>query len=160
MAFNCAQFKRLIEDTLRGFASYMYSNSAVNLLLGTCAVESAFGTYLRQIRGPAVGVFQVEPATERDIWENWLKFKPDLTQGLAEQFAVVGPSPNEMVRNLGYAIVMARIYYLRKKEPLPRADDLTELGQYWKTHYNTYKGKGTVDKFERAFRKYVRCVKI
>lgn len=160
MAFNCKQFKNLIEETLLGFAPYMAKANAVNLLLGTAAVESAFGTYLKQLgRGPAVSVFQIEPATEKDIWENWLKFKPDLMKGLEEQFNVTGPNPKKLISDLGYAIVMARIFYLRKQEPIPHSDDIEALGRYWKTYYNTRLGKGTVDKFVSAFRKYVRCVR-
>jgi hypothetical protein len=37
--------------------------TAADLLMATAAVETALGTYLLQIKGPARGVFQVEPAT-------------------------------------------------------------------------------------------------
>lgn len=48
----------------------------VELLLLTCAAESAMGKYIMQVGGPARGIFQMEPNTEKDIWENWLKYKP------------------------------------------------------------------------------------
>ena len=43
---------------------------------GTAAVESRMGTYLRQIGGPALGIWQVEPATHLDCWDNWLDYRP------------------------------------------------------------------------------------
>ena len=47
--------------------------AAVNLLLGTVFQESVIGnvTYLKQRGGgPALGIYQNEPAKEEDIWEN------------------------------------------------------------------------------------------
>ena len=45
------------------------SPAARALLLGTAAQESAMGRYIRQLRGgPALGIFQMEPATHDDIW--------------------------------------------------------------------------------------------
>lgn len=40
-----------------------YSESAVNLLLMTAAHESRGGTYLKQINGPALGVYQMDQLT-------------------------------------------------------------------------------------------------
>lgn len=71
MAFNRSHFRRAIFDVCTAIGAQFASSSAVNLLLGTAAQESAFGTYLRQIGGgPARGVFQMAPATAKDIWEN------------------------------------------------------------------------------------------
>jgi hypothetical protein len=73
MAFDKKQFRDLIQRTLQDLG--MHSESAVNLLLGTAAQESQFGTYFRQIGGgPALGVFQMEPDTEIDIWDNYLRY--------------------------------------------------------------------------------------
>ena len=48
----------------------MWSEAAENLLLGTAAVESRMGTYLRQIGGPALGMVHAmfwKTLTERSI---------------------------------------------------------------------------------------------
>jgi hypothetical protein len=37
------------------------------LLVFTCAVESAGGTYVKQVKGPALGIFQLEPNTFTDV---------------------------------------------------------------------------------------------
>ena len=49
----------------------MYSQAAEELLVFTCACESLGGTYLKQVKGPALGIYQMEPATYQDIWENY-----------------------------------------------------------------------------------------
>ena len=159
MAFNCKQFKLIIEDTLLSFSPPLAKNNAVNLLLGTAAVESNFGTYVRQIKGPAVSVFQIEPFTERDMWENYIVHKQDIKNQLSRIYHATGPDPERLVTDLGLAIVMARLYYLRKPSMLPQADDLIGLAEYWKREYNTYKGKGTVEKFIEKWRQYVDCVR-
>lgn len=145
MAFNRRQFEALIRKALAWCDPALVSDSAVNLLLGTCAVESDFGTYLRQNGGPAVGVFQMEPATF-----NWLR---DAFKGKYPWLADC--SANEMMGDLCLAAIMARLRYRVVKEPLPLPGDVPALAAYWKQHYNTPLGKGTIEKFCDAYNRYV-----
>ena len=57
--------------------------------------------------------------------------------------------------NLGYATAMCRVHYRRVLEPLPGADDIPGLAEYWKQHYNTPLGRGTVGEFADKFERYV-----
>jgi hypothetical protein len=41
---------------------------------------------------------------------------------------------------------MCRLHYRRVAEPLPAAKDTEAMAAYWKAHYNTPLGKGTVEK--------------
>ena len=131
----------------------LYSDAAENLLVGTAAQESLLGRYLVQVGGgPALGVFQMEPATHRDIWENFLAYRPELVgriKQLLPPAAAEGwrAAEGELVTNLAYAAAMCRVHYLRRPEPLPKADDLVGLAAYWKRFYNTEAGAGTVDEF-------------
>lgn len=135
----------------------LYSVSAANLLMGTCAQESTMGTYLKQRgNGPALGIFQMEPATHKDIWDNFLKYKPELADKVLAFKATDKDDEWEMVGNLYYAAAMARIQYRRAKAALPvDASNVTALAQYWKQFYNTPKGKGTVEEFVANYKKYV-----
>ena len=148
MAFNKEQFRELIEDVLR--EADLYSPSAVELLMLTCAVESNFGTYIKQIKGPALGVFQMEPTTHSDIWVNYLNHKAKYRN------AFEGYGLKKLKEDLRYAILMARIHYLRYPTPLPEADDIEGLAEYWKRFYNTRLGKGTVKKAIQKYKEY--CV--
>ena len=137
-----------------------YSLAAENLVLGTGIQETQL-TYLHQIHGPALGIFQMEPATYLDLYKN---YRPGSAETL-ELFALLTkgfnlpagsiPRADLMVANLLYAAAMCQIFYRRVPKSLPKADDVEGLAQYWKTYYNTPKGKGTVDHARLAFHQAV-----
>lgn len=133
----------------------LWSEDAEALLLGTAAQESHLGYYLKQLRGPARGIYQMEPATERDIWENWLGYNPELVEALGVLYNIVGPNPDRLVYDLQYASIMARFHYRRVPEPLPSREDIPGMSRYWKRYYNTLKGKGTPREFAQNYTKYV-----
>jgi hypothetical protein len=154
MPFDKKQFQDLIERVIRDLN--MHSRAAVHLLLGTAAQESGFGTYLRQVGGgPALGVFQMEPATERDIWQHWLDFREDLAFEVWATSGVSCSNFRALESNIAYQIAMARIHYRRVKEPLPPHNDISGLARYWKRHYNTPEGKGAEKEFVENYKKYV-----
>jgi hypothetical protein len=153
--FDPKQFTQLIQNTLKELLNGLDGPGAVNLLLGTAAQESRFGTYLTQIKGPALGVFQMEPATEVDIWNNWLAYRTKIENRVKAVTGVKCPSRTHLHGNLLYQIVMARLHYLRCPEPLPAADDIPGMAAYWKQHYNTPLGRGTVEEFIENFNRYV-----
>lgn len=125
------------------------SEEAVNLLLGTAAQESGMGHYIRQLgQGPARGIFQMEPATERDIWDNYLRFKQEIKQAVIDITGRSGPGP-WLEWDLAYQIVMARLHYLRVKPPIP--SDLEGQARYWKQYYNTVAGSGTVAEYLKNY---------
>lgn len=123
----------------------LYSKAAEQLVLGTGLVESNL-THLKQLGdGPALGLWQMEPATHDDIWLNYLAYKPELTERLQS----LGPIrfPLALVGNLWYAAAMCRIHYYRVPNPLPAEDDIEAQAAYWRRHYNTPAGKGTEAKY-------------
>jgi hypothetical protein len=133
----------------------MDSPEARALLLGTAAQESGMGHYIRQVGGgPAMGIFQMEPATYHDIWRNFINNRPEIKQKLAERWPTE-PEPEEMITNLLLAAVMCRLHYRRVSAPIPQADDLTGLARYWKKFYNTPMGRGSEDEFIRNWRTLV-----
>lgn len=153
MSFDPRQFVSAIGSVLT--AAGLFSPAAVRLLAGTAAVESAFGTFLRQkADGPALGVFQMEPATEEDIWSNYLAYRPKLSTNVWGLAGVDRPDATHLQLNLIYQILMARIHYLRVKAPIPDTGDPAVLGRYWKDHYNTTMGKGHVAHFVTAWDRY------
>lgn len=154
--FNCKQFKELVvEPTLDEMS--MYSPEAVDLLLGTAAVESHLGTYIAQIMGPALGVYQMEPDTHDDIWNNFLVYNKGIESRI---YLMTGGmvTAEDLVYNLKYATAMSRLHYLRVPEALPAramfntySDYVWALAAYWKEYYNTFKGAGNTDDFYEQF---------
>jgi hypothetical protein len=61
----------IIEPVLHHLTEIPYDRAAAQLLLGTALKESLQLKYRRQIQGPALGYYQMEPATHDDIWNNY-----------------------------------------------------------------------------------------
>lgn len=153
------QIESLIRQTLSEIKGvkliYKSSDAPVKLLLGTMAQESEFGKYIRQLgNGPALGVFQMEPATFNDIVDNYLSYKPELIKEIKQVCNVSRFNASDLESNLKLAIIFARLQYYRRPEPLPK--DLLGMANYWKKYYNTYHGKGTIGQFMTNYEIYVK----
>lgn len=137
----------------------MYSKSAEILMIGTCAVESELGFYLHQLKGPALGIYQMEPSTYLDIcrWLNSTKKHGALVFKLSTEFnfrMTFVPPPTILLYDLRIATVFARLKYWMIKERLPESNRLELIAKYWKKHYNTPKGKGKWQDFISRYEYY------
>lgn len=137
---NIVQFRELIvKSTLNDLM--LYSKNAEELMVFTCAVESLGGTYIKQIKGPALGIYQMEPETYNDIWQNYIKSKGGLMMSMLSNFHITFmPSEDMLIYDLRFATAMTRLFYARIKEPLPEAEDINAIWEYYKRYYNTAKG--------------------
>ncbi len=126
------------------------------LLLGTALVESGLDR-VRQIGGgPALGVYQMEPATHDDLWQNWLApRRPELARGVERLVAQWPPGATQLMVNNAYATAMARCLYARRPEPLPAPLDLDAHALYWKTHFNTFQPEQTHNYITAQLRRFV-----
>lgn len=154
-----ANLRRLIREVLE--PKGLYSTNAEELLVLTVATESLGGQYIYQTKGPARGMTQMEPATEHDLLTNFVFFKSELRDVL-KQFVVFNADGTYTKRindpltySLEYQILMARIHYLRKPGTIPPSTDVKGLAKYWKDHYNTKLGKGTVEEAMKKYNNYV-----
>ncbi len=145
---NLKQFRELIiRPSLE--AIDLYSPGAEELLVGICAQESLGGYYINQIKGPADGIYEMEPATHKDIWENFLlKSKIELAQKILKtcNFSEV-PTSSEMITNLKYATIMTRVFFLRFPDPIPASNDIDGIFDLYKRRYNTPLGSATKESF-------------
>ena len=146
--FNVDQLREyVIRPALDGLGKW--SPQAENLLLLTAAAESSLGTYVRQRgRGPALGIYQMEPSTHDDIWENWLRYKPDMADRILDTCGISRDEcrAERLVWDLRYATCMTRCHYLRVRHTIPGPQNWPALAEYWKDHYNTRLGAGTPEK--------------
>lgn len=133
-----------------------YSQGAEDLIMGTAAQESHL-MYLDQLTpgpGPAFGLFQMERATEKWLWESYVQKDPILKSKFESLLASYPSDRMEQMRcNLAYAAGMARMRYMVVKEPIPQSID--GIAAYYKKYYNTYKGKATVAEFLLNYKKYI-----
>lgn len=130
----------------------LWTKAAENLLLGTAAQESELGTYLHQLNGPALGIYQIEPATHDDIWQHYLDYRRPLAQRV---LALGNAREEQLIANLNYATAIARLVYLRAPQALPAHNDLDGLAHYYKRYYNTPKGKATPQQFIENYQRWV-----
>jgi hypothetical protein len=149
---NKQQARELITETLNEIE--LNSVEAVNLLMGTMAQESHMGEYIRQLGGgPALGVFQMEPATYESLWRNTLDYKPKLKDKILK-LSVTG-EVSELRWNLKLAIAMCRVRYLIAKGAIPFG--LQAQAEYWKKNYNGGAlGKGTVEEYIENYKRFVQ----
>ena len=157
-----SQLKKHIEYILIDMD--MFSESAVDLLMLTCAQESHMGYYIEQIDGPARGIFQMEPGTHNFLWK-YIDRKGDHFKSMKIDPFSIAPDLNgtrDQVLNIAYQIAMARINYWRYPDQIPAREKydskevyIWALAEYWKKHWNTYKGKGTVKEAHDNYYRYV-----
>jgi hypothetical protein len=127
------------------------------LVLGTGLVESGLVWLKQRPAGPALGVYQMEPATHESVWNDWLRFRPDGAR-LLREFTVSGPMAGDMVWNLAYATAMCRMRYWVVPQALPALDP-QGLANYHKQHYNTPLGATDPSRSVAHFARAVDIVK-
>ena len=146
--------EHVIRPTLKSID--LWSDEAERLLLGTACKESECGRWLVQLGGgPALGIYQMEPATEIDCWNSYIQHRPELARKINYWRGRYGNGfgPDELVWNLHYATAMCRVKYLQAPEKI--ADTLEGQAQLWKLRYNTPLGAGTVDEYIAAWRRFI-----
>lgn len=133
------------------------------LLLCTAAIESNCGHYIKQVNGPALGIWQMEPNTYNDIWANCDALK---TYGLADLlsntsgFCFYDDEYGHLISSPSYACAMARLKYAMDSEALPSFPDNDVQGllptdgyYFWKQYkriYNTELGDATFERWQQA----------
>lgn len=134
----------------------LWSDEAEELLLMTAAHESHLGEHLLQIPyGPARGLYQMEPATERDIWHTYLYYRPKIASLIGGIAGTVGSDINQLQYNPIYNTIMARLKYRRAPGQLPAPHDLSAMAEYAKAHFNTPAGKATPEEYMLDYRRLV-----
>lgn len=143
--------KKIINQTLDHMN--MNSKEAVEMIYKTGKAESDYRTLQQYGDGPALGFFQMEPATCKDILENYVKFRPKYKELLLSLGFQEDKMEFSLMSNIAFQVAMCRLHYRRVPFALPEADDLKGQAKYWKVHYNSHLGKGTIEHFMKANKK-------
>lgn len=158
LGINPTQFRdEIIIPTLKCMARIidpaMYSSAAVDLLLGTACAESQLHYICQLNSGPALGFYQMEPATYADIVaycdRKGEDFKNKVVYCIYQEMHREMPHGEQLKYNLRLQTVFARLHYWRVPEPIPEAPRLQ--GQYWKKFHNTPEGKGTLAHYLNSY---------
>lgn len=148
--------ERVIRPTLRRIK--YWSPAAEELLVGIAAQETHLGALGRRQRGggPAIGLWQMEPATHALTWRWLRRHRPSLALAVLEIAEPAAAEPNLLVISDTYACAMSRALMLSIPGPLPDHHNLPAQAAWWKRWWNTPKGKGTVEQY---IANYTRLVK-
>jgi hypothetical protein len=156
MSMNVNQ---LIELIIRPALKQMdaHNSGAEQLVVGTCAKESALGFYVHQLgEGPALGIFQMEPATYDNLWNQYL-VDQDRTKRLILSscgYSVVPPA-DRLITDFKLAAMMCRARYLWVSHPLPNFGDINGQATYWAKYYNGNPITGVPSAYVEAYTKLV-----
>lgn len=128
----------------------LYSDTALNLVTGTGLVESGYRVTAQTGGGPALGWFQMEPVTYQDCWDNYLKYRSELSSRIlflvsTHETQKATPDARILESNHPFSAAMCRVKYLRVPAPLP-PNDAASLSLYHKKYYNTMLGKANATK--------------
>lgn len=161
MSFDCSQFKEYIVKPSVSALGLPNADDAIQLLLMTCAQETDFGHYLLQKQigySGGVGIYQMESFNYHAIWDNMVQPYPAMRQKVKQYFGYdVKPMIQRMVSDLGLATMMARLFYARIEEPLPKLVNVNAMAAYYKKYWNTDKGAATIEQVLANYHKYVTC---
>lgn len=112
----------------------IYTLPHLQIGFGTCGQESGFQN-IRQIGGgPAIGPFQMEPATHNSLIANFVRYRPHIEAALTKLLGNVQPSIDLLMTNQTYAAMMMYIKYMDCPGAIP--DDLEGQAAYYKKYYN------------------------
>ena len=131
----------IIKPTLEYMGGNYNSIEARFLLLCTAAIESDCGYYIKQVNGPALGIWQIEPKTDLDLWENSDVLRAGRVSKLIDRLSFFGNKQDLTVSPM-YGCAMARLKYSMTPEPLPEytGDANIDLRAFYDYYAKFYHG--------------------
>lgn len=120
------------------------TEQAIQLLCMVAAHESGRFQFVRQVNGPAMSLFQMEPETFEDVQD----------YAIRKHMAIVSelPSPPErLIFDSYFGAAMSRIFFMRFPELFPKG--LDSLAVYAKKYWNTHLGEATANDYLRAYQR-------
>jgi hypothetical protein len=151
-----------IRPALQAFEPIIpWTQAAENLVLGTAAHESGGFAHRVQIGGgPARGLFQMEQATFRDLYDRYLGQHPLLRRKIDALWPSDGSDPWPQVEtNDRFAAAMCRLRYWNSAAKIgfdPR--DVFEMSRCWSQFYNTRRDPVLEAQFVANYRRSVEDV--
>jgi len=134
----------------------LWSPGAENLVLGTALVESGLNVVKQYGGGPGLGFTQIEAATYNDVIKYLKLRQPEMGDSIlsACYLGDMYPDAQALIWHLRLAVLITRVIYYRRPEPLPEANDVRGMALYWKRFYNTLDGKGDTEDYIKAWEKH------
>lgn len=135
------------EIIVRICSKFHSADRRVPLIAGIVAVETQFGTYPDTSVKEGMGISQIDKIKFFDIKKNSNEHRAMIIQEFAVDINLV--KYEDLRYNVFLAILSTVLGLLRIIEALPNIT-IKELAKYWKKHWNTTAGAGTIEDFIKA----------
>ena len=127
-----------------------------DLLLATAAAESDLRARFQDSGGDAIGLFQIEYGTFRDLWRRAIKYKyPRLYRAMRKHYGDAESGEikfEDLQKNDVVGAIFARVKYFESGQKTPSRSDVDAQARYYKNIYNTDSGAGDAEIFKRKKR--------
>ena len=154
----------LVKNTIKNFEINLNNEANTILIYETLITETLGGQYPYDYahynyKNYGIAQFRVETAY---FLRAFIKRISKHDYNLLMSLRVKDKSEKwNLMYNVKYSIALCLIYYYqRDKNIAEKAKYLEYRAQLWKTHYNTYKGKGTSENYVSRVQKYFKDNKL
>lgn len=152
MNYGVVNLKRINEDALMicdciGHGLY---GTAKEMIIETAITETGLGQIEDKTVGAGMGLTQFDDKPFQDIRDRSIKLRPKILKELKIDISLV--EWDDLRYNQFLSLLFTRLHYWLKGDPIPAT--IEERAKYWKRHYNTVQGKGTVEHYLEMNRKY------
>jgi len=129
------------------------SKKEIELILGTAAVETDFGSNIKKT-GKAVGIFQIEPDTAKYISEKLIEKDKTYEQKIEKVLWENVKYNYQLAKNLELQILISYMIYQYRGADKFKMTDKHSYSYIWKKLWNTKAGKGTKSAFLNKWKLY------
>ena len=152
MNYGVVNLKRINEDALMicdciGHGLY---GTAKEMIIETAITETGLGQIEDKTVGAGMGLTQFDDKPFQDIRDRSIKLRPKILKELHIDISLV--EWDDLRYNQFLALLFTRLHYWLKGDPIPAT--IEERAKYWKLHYNTVQGKGTVEHYLAMNKKF------
>jgi F420-0:gamma-glutamyl ligase-like protein len=125
-------------------------NTAKEMIIETAIAETGLGQIEDKTNGAGMGLTQFDKFPFDDIKKRNMRLRDKILKELGVDIALV--EWDDLRYNDFLALLFTRLHYWLKGDPIPKT--IEERARYWKLHYNTSAGKGTVEHYLEMNRKF------
>jgi hypothetical protein len=152
MNYGVINLKRIVEDAqmICDCIGHGKFGTAKEMIIETAIAETGLGAIEDKTIGAGMGLTQFDEMPFNDIRDRSKKLQSKILKELKIDISLV--NWDDLRYNQFLALLFTRLHYWLKGDPIP--ETIKERAAYWKLHYNTKLGKGTVEHYLEMNKKY------
>ncbi len=152
MNYGVINLKRIQEDAqiICDCIGHGKNGTAIEMIIETAIAETGLGQIEDKTVGAGMGITQFDDKPFQDIRDRNQKLRPKILKDLGIDINLV--EWDDLRYNQFLALLFTRLHYWLKGDPIPQT--IEERAKYWKLHYNTALGKGTVEHYLKMNKRF------